>query len=206
MRNNFRYATCSICLTSGIGHRRRANGSPALTGHVFLVPLMSSGAQREKDFPLLDRPELPAEKMRAGFEQCTEQQGSESRTCEIRLPDADTAREFHAHSSRTGRVRWEVLHAPTQLRPQPALLFANSFAGLIGTRGEFKGTCWRERSACTEPYQLCDTPTSIKDNSAVLPRAMLAHTRAGRAPAGNPQGEALCRFPNGALWQPALPC
>jgi hypothetical protein len=44
-------------------------------GHVFLVPLMSSGAQREKDFPLLDRPELPAEKMRAGFEQCTEQHG-----------------------------------------------------------------------------------------------------------------------------------
>jgi hypothetical protein len=39
---------------------------------------MSSGAQREKDFPLLDRPELPAEKTRAEFEQCTEQQGSES--------------------------------------------------------------------------------------------------------------------------------
>jgi hypothetical protein len=36
---------------------------------------MSSGAQREKDFPLLDRPEVPAEKMRAEFEQGTKQQG-----------------------------------------------------------------------------------------------------------------------------------
>jgi hypothetical protein len=30
---------------------------------------VSTGAQREKDFPLLDRPEVPAEKMRAEFEQ-----------------------------------------------------------------------------------------------------------------------------------------
>jgi hypothetical protein len=46
-------------------------------GRVFLVPRMSCSAQREKDLPLLDRPELSAEKMRAAFEQCTEQQVSE---------------------------------------------------------------------------------------------------------------------------------
>jgi hypothetical protein len=48
---------------------------------------MSSGAQREKDIPLLDRPELPAEKMRAEFEQSTGEQGNESlATSGIRLP------------------------------------------------------------------------------------------------------------------------
>jgi hypothetical protein len=50
-------------------HKQNTAGEPWLSGargRVFLVPLMSFGAQREKDFPLLDRPELPAEKMRAG--------------------------------------------------------------------------------------------------------------------------------------------
>jgi hypothetical protein len=77
-------------------------------GHVFLVPLMSCGAQREKDFPLLDRPELPAEKMRAEFEQGTEQQGSEaSKPCEIRLPDVDAARRIPRALVPDRPVRWE---------------------------------------------------------------------------------------------------
>jgi hypothetical protein len=33
----------------------------------------------------------------------------------------------------------------------------------------FKGTCWRERGTCTEPYQLSDAPASIKDGRTVTP-------------------------------------
>ena len=81
---------------------------------------MSCGAQREKDFPLLDRPELPAEKMRAEFEQGTEQQGIDwSEARESRLPDADAKRRTPRTRVPDRPVRWEILHAPIRPRPQP---------------------------------------------------------------------------------------
>lgn len=124
------------------------------------------------------------------------------------MPDVDAAIRIPRALVTDGRSDEKSSTRPYTASAVAVPPFANSFAALIGTRAKFKGTRWRECSACTEPYQLCEAPASIKDDGAVIPTlselfvfftwAMLAHTRAGPAPAGNPQEKTLCQFPNGA--------
>jgi hypothetical protein len=83
-------------------------------------------------------------------------------------------------------------------------------------RHMFKRVGRHEPTTCTEPYQLCDAPTSIKDGGALIPAlselfvfftwAMLAHTEPDTLRQETHEEKNLCQFPNGALWQPALPC
>jgi hypothetical protein len=83
-------------------------------------------------------------------------------------------------------------------------------------RHMFKRVGRHEPTTCTEPYQLCDAPTSIKDGGALIPAlselfvfftwAMLAHTEPDTLRQETHEEKKLCQFPNGALWQPALPC
>ena len=139
------------------------------------------------------------------------------RLSQVKLVAGRSRGETKSTSTRPGRpVRREILRAPMRASAAAATLFANSFAALIGTRGKFKGTRWARAQGVHGTVPTLRRPGVDQGRGELIPAlselfvfltwAMFAHTEPDTLRQETHEEKTLCQFPNGALWQPALPC